>query len=103
MAIPQGLSPKTAAIISRPDRPEVAKILPGLLAWLGDHGYRVIIDLETPKYTAGPEAGNGFGGGGSCGRPGGGRKRFVRSTNYGRPRCSAARCQPGIAGVLNGS
>src|SRR6202158_4382729 len=55
MAIPQGSSPKTAAIISRPDRPEVAKILPGLLARLGDHGYRVLIDLETSKYTAGPD------------------------------------------------
>ena len=55
MTIPQGSFQKTAAIISRPDRPEVAKILPGLLAWLGDHGYRLIIDLETSKYTAGPE------------------------------------------------
>ena len=55
MAIPEGSSQKTAAIISRPDRPEVAKILPGLLAWFGDHGYRVIIDLETSKYTTGPE------------------------------------------------
>src|ERR1700680_1336785 len=55
MAIPEGSSQKTAAIISRPDRPEVAKILPGLLAWLGEHGYKVVIDLETSKYTAGPE------------------------------------------------
>src|SRR6202140_4609836 len=55
MAIPEGSSQKTAAIISRPDRPEVAKILPGLLAWLGEHGYKVVIDLETSKYTTGPE------------------------------------------------
>jgi NAD+ kinase len=55
MAIPQGSSQKTAAIISRPDRPEVAKILPGLLTWLGEHGYKVIIDLETSKYATGPE------------------------------------------------
>jgi NAD+ kinase len=55
MLIPQGSSQKTAAIISRPDRPEVGKILPGLLAWLDDHGYQVIIDLETSRYTAGPE------------------------------------------------
>lgn len=55
MPIPQGSPQKTAAIISRPDRPEVAKILPGLLAWLGDHGYQVLIDLETSRYTAGPE------------------------------------------------
>jgi NAD+ kinase len=55
MPIPQGSPQKTAAIISRPDRPEVAKILPGLLAWLGDHGYQVIIDLETSRYAVGPE------------------------------------------------
>ena len=50
MASPQP-SPKTAAIISRPDRPEVAQILPGLLQWLAEHGYHVIIDAETAKYT----------------------------------------------------
>jgi NAD+ kinase len=55
MAIPRGSSQKTAAIISRPDRPEVAKILPGLLTWLAEHGYKVIIDLETSKYTTEPE------------------------------------------------
>ena len=55
MAIPQGSSQKTAAIISRPDRPEVAKIIPGLLTWLAEHGYKVIIDLETSKYTTDPE------------------------------------------------
>ena len=47
---------KTAAIISRPDRPEVAEIVPGLLRWLGEHGYEVVTDLETSKYTTGREA-----------------------------------------------
>lgn len=46
-------SHKTAAIISRPDRPEVAQIIPGLLTWLAEHGYKVIIDVETATYTAG--------------------------------------------------
>jgi NAD+ kinase len=46
---------KTAALISRPDRPEVAKILPGLFTWLTEHGYRVILDVETSKYAAGHE------------------------------------------------
>lgn len=50
---PQG---KTAAIISRPDRSEVADIVPGLLTWLGEHGYDVITDLETAKYAAGKES-----------------------------------------------
>jgi NAD+ kinase len=46
---------KTAAIISRPNRPEVAEILPALLKWLGEHGYRIVIDVESSKYTAGQE------------------------------------------------
>jgi len=44
---------KTAAIISRPDRPEVAQIVPGLVHWLGEHGYEVVTDLETSKYAGG--------------------------------------------------
>jgi NAD+ kinase len=55
MASPQASSQKTAAIISRPDRPEVAQILPTLLTWLAEHGYNVIIDLETSKYITGQE------------------------------------------------
>jgi NAD+ kinase len=55
MASPQASFPKTAAIISRPNRPQVAEIAPGLLAWLRDHGYKVIIDTETATYIAGPE------------------------------------------------
>jgi NAD+ kinase len=57
MPSPQAPSPKspikTAAIMSRPDRPEVARILPGLFTWLGDHGYRIIIDQQTAKYIDG--------------------------------------------------
>lgn len=55
MASPQASFPKTAAIISRPNRPQVAEIAPGLLAWLRDHGYKVIVDTETATYIAGPE------------------------------------------------
>jgi NAD+ kinase len=55
MATPQASTLKTAAIISRPERPEVAKILPGLLAWLGEHGYKVIIDEQTAKYIGGQQ------------------------------------------------
>lgn len=46
-------SQKAAAIISRPARPEVAKIVPGLIAWLDEHGYKVIVDPETARYTNG--------------------------------------------------
>lgn len=55
MANAQPPSKRTAAIISRPDSPQVAQIIPGLLKWLEEHGYKVIIDLGTSTYTTGPE------------------------------------------------
>ena len=55
MARSQSPSQKAAAIISRPARPEVAQIVPGLLNWLAEHGYRVVVDPETAKYAAGQE------------------------------------------------
>jgi NAD+ kinase len=48
-------SPKNAAIISRPDRPNVGEVIPGLLVWLAEHGYRVILDEQSAKYASGPE------------------------------------------------
>jgi NAD+ kinase len=50
-----GSQPKTAAIISRPDRPKVGEILPGLLAWLREHGYKIVIDEYSANYANGPE------------------------------------------------
>jgi len=56
MAISSSSSPsKVAAIISRPARPEVARTLPELLAWLRAHGYQVVVDPETAKYASGLE------------------------------------------------
>jgi NAD+ kinase len=49
-------SQKTAAIISRPNRPGVAQIVPGILTWLAEHGYKVIVDEETAHYIADQEA-----------------------------------------------
>jgi NAD+ kinase len=46
---------KVAAIISRPARPEVASTVPKLLAWLQAHGYLIIVDPETAKYSSGQE------------------------------------------------
>jgi NAD+ kinase len=46
---------KVAAIISRPARPEVARTVPELLAWFHAHGYHVIVDPETAKYSDGQE------------------------------------------------
>ena len=57
MPSPQASSQKTAAIMSRPDRPQVAQIIPGLLTWFAEHGYKVITDSETAKYVSG--TGNG--------------------------------------------
>jgi len=55
----ESLSPsspkKVAAIISRPARPEVARTVPELLTWLQAHGYQVIVDPETAKYSNGQE------------------------------------------------
>ena len=55
MASSQPSSQKTAAIISRPNRPEVAQVLPRLLAWFAEHGYRAIIDEQTAQYITGQE------------------------------------------------
>jgi NAD+ kinase len=56
MASPSSLSQKKlAAIISRPGRPEVARTVPKLLTWLHAHGYDVIVDPETAKYSNGEE------------------------------------------------
>jgi NAD+ kinase len=55
MAGAQPSAQKTAAIISRPNRPKVREVIPGLLAWLAEHGYRVILDEESANYADGPE------------------------------------------------
>ncbi len=38
---------KTAAIVSKPGKPELAAILPQLIAWLKSHNYKIIVDTET--------------------------------------------------------
>ncbi|MDR3764311.1 MAG: NAD(+)/NADH kinase [Acidobacteriota bacterium] len=43
---------KIAAIVSKPAKPELAQILPNLLAWLGARGYRVYVDQESAVYAA---------------------------------------------------
>jgi len=46
---------KIAAIISRPDRAEIPRALPGLLEWFRAHGYEVIVDQETGSLATGLE------------------------------------------------
>src|SRR5271168_2603702 len=56
MAISSESQPtKVAAIMSRPARSEVAGTVPELLAWLQRHGYRVIVDPETARYSNGQQ------------------------------------------------
>ncbi len=42
---------KSAAIISKPSKPELATILPELLGWFRKHGYQLYLDKETANYT----------------------------------------------------
>ncbi len=42
---------KSAAIISKPSKPELASILPDLLAWFRRHGYHLYLDKETASYV----------------------------------------------------
>jgi NAD+ kinase len=46
---------KSAAIISKPSKPELAGILPELLTWFRRHGYKVYLDEETAQYITGEE------------------------------------------------
>jgi NAD+ kinase len=42
---------KSAAIISKPSKPELATILPELLGWFRRHGYHLYLDQESASYT----------------------------------------------------
>lgn len=46
---------KSAAIFSKPDKPELAQIVPELLRWFREHNYQVVVDQETSAYASGPE------------------------------------------------
>jgi NAD+ kinase len=44
-----------AAIISKPQKPEMEEILPPLIAWLGEHEYECLLDPESAYYLARPQ------------------------------------------------
>jgi NAD+ kinase len=46
---------KAAAVISKPAKPELADIVPKLLAWFRQRDYRVVVDPETAPYAPGYE------------------------------------------------
>lgn len=41
---------KIAAIVSKPSKPELAEIVPEVLRWFDDHGFRVYVDQQTAAY-----------------------------------------------------
>jgi NAD+ kinase len=46
---------KAAGIISKPNKPELAQIVPGLLSWFRAHGYEIVVDPETAPHAADAE------------------------------------------------
>jgi len=46
---------KSAAIMSKPGKPELGRIVPELLEWFRQHHYQVVVDRETAAYAAGIE------------------------------------------------
>jgi NAD+ kinase len=47
---------KAVAIVSKPNKPEVGQIVPGLTRWLRDHGYSYIVDPETAAHAPDAES-----------------------------------------------
>ena len=48
---------KSAAIVSKPEKPELQHLVPRVLEWLREHGYeRVWLDRETAAYVTGQES-----------------------------------------------
>jgi len=46
---------KSAAIISKPAKPELATILPELLSWFQQRGYKLYVDEQTAQYVDGED------------------------------------------------
>lgn len=44
---------KSAAIISKPQKPELSQIIPELLKWAQEHGYEILMDRESAAYVPG--------------------------------------------------
>ncbi len=44
---------KAAAIVSKPDKPELANTVPGLIEWFRNRQYQIVVDAETAPYAAG--------------------------------------------------
>src|SRR5579862_2646653 len=44
---------KSAAIVSKPEKPELTSVVPELLSWLRAHQYEIVVDRETAAYAPG--------------------------------------------------
>lgn len=44
---------KPVGIVSKPNKPEVAQLMPGLIEWLTGHGHDYIVDPETLRHAPG--------------------------------------------------
>ena len=44
---------KTAAIISKPEKPELLELVPEVLHWFDQHGYQTVLDDETAACCVG--------------------------------------------------
>ena len=43
----------TVAIVSKPNKPELKEVLSGVIAWLQEHGYQVVLDPDSATYVDG--------------------------------------------------
>ena len=46
---------RRVGLVSKPSKPELARVLPELLRWLGSHHYEVVVDEVTATYVAWPK------------------------------------------------
>ena len=44
---------RAVGIFSKPNKPEVAQIMPGLMEWLCAHGYEIVVDPQTAPHAQG--------------------------------------------------
>ncbi|HJX01086.1 MAG TPA: NAD(+)/NADH kinase, partial [Terriglobales bacterium] len=42
----------TAAIISKPNKPELKEVISGVVNWLERHGYEVVVDPDSKTYVS---------------------------------------------------
>jgi NAD+ kinase len=52
----QASARKAVGIVSKPNKPEVAEIMPQLADWLQSHGYSFVVDPETSRHVPNTEA-----------------------------------------------